>query len=375
MHSTVLIASSEFPPGPGGIGNHAYCLADGLCREGNSVHVVAPSLNGSIDLQFDTSLSFSVARVPTGHPWKKARLVIKTITRLAKGERLVVIASGLVMLVICGWYSVLFGRKGIRYILVAHGVDVNPSSFFLRVLVYVGLKGFDLIVPVSTYTAEKIRGVSKNRLRVINNGFDPARFGQDITADKGLRKGYPSLITVGSVTYRKGQINVIKALPVILKTYPDTHYHMIGIEKEKLSLQQLAKELGVDQNITFHGPLGDRQLKAQMSAADIFVMLSNHDPSGDFEGFGIAVLEANFVGLPAIGARESGLRDAIFSGYSGLLIQHDNPDELLDAIKRILIDYDRYAANAREHAANYVWEKVIKQYVDVITEIRCGDAG
>ena len=40
-------------------------------------------------------------------------------------------------------------------------------------------------------------------------------------------------------------------------------------------------------------------------------MLSNNNNNTDFEGFGISVLEGNLYGVPAIGAKESGLEDSI----------------------------------------------------------------
>jgi glycosyltransferase involved in cell wall biosynthesis len=174
-------------------------------------------------------------------------------------------------------------------------------------------------------------------------------------------------VTVGSVTYRKGQINVIKALPVLIESFPDIHYHIIGLEAEKQQLLVLARELGVESRITFHGALSNDELKLYLQVADIFVMLSNHDPSGDFEGFGIAVLEANHMGLPAIGSEDSGLRDAIHAGYSGRLINPKNPRELQLAIQDILANHTQYKIQAREHATHFVWERVIQKYIAVLS--------
>ena len=42
----------------------------------------------------------------------------------------------------------------------------------------------------------------------------------------------PQLITVGNLTQRKGQHNMINALPELLKKYPDLHYHCVGIPTE-----------------------------------------------------------------------------------------------------------------------------------------------
>lgn len=368
MNRNVLIASSEFPPGPGGIGNHAYCLSKGLHDEGYTVSVISKARDPKEDSKFDKNLSFSVYRIPTYNIFKRTRLIIKNIHRHIKNETSIVIASGMAMLVICGFYSLFRRRMEVKFILVAHGIDINPTFYFTKLLVAFAIRGFHTVIPVSSYTAEKINGVKNDRLIVINNGFDPEKFIEDSLHDPIKRKGNPSLITVGSVTYRKGQINVIKALPILIQSFPGIHYHIIGLEIEKPQLMIVAKELGVENYITFHGALSNSLLKAHLEVADIFVMLSNHDPSGDFEGFGIAVLEANYMGLPAIGSEDSGLRDAIHSGYSGLLIDPKNTVGFKSAIEEILVHYSKYNTQAKEHATYFFWEKVIKKYITILND-------
>jgi len=366
MSKNILLVSSEFPPGPGGIGNHAYCLASGLHKAGYGVGVVSIQRDPVDDTEFDKSLPFSVQRIPHGQPISKARLIVGKIKAFPHAASNVVIASGLAMLVICGLYSRLRPRSNTTYVLVAHGIDINPTSLLYRWLVSIAIKGFHKVIAVSSYTAEKIRGVPKDKLIVINNGFDQDKFQHAGAVQPVVKKGNPSLITVGSVTYRKGQINVIKALPLLQKSFPDIHYHMVGFEHDKPHLMKLARELGVHDRITFHGPLSNSLLKAHLAVADIFVMLSNHDPSGDFEGFGIAVLEANYLGVPAIGSSNSGLRDAIHSGYSGLLITPDDTTGFKDAIQKILEQSIQYRTQAAEHASHFLWEKIITQYIAVL---------
>ena len=41
-HKNILIFSSEFPPGPGGIGNHAFNLAKALSKVSFKVKVLTP---------------------------------------------------------------------------------------------------------------------------------------------------------------------------------------------------------------------------------------------------------------------------------------------------------------------------------------------
>jgi len=362
----LLLVTSEFPPGPGGIGNHAYNLASGLAKRNYFVNVISIVRDSEAESEFDQAQPFLIERIPSGKIFQKASLIVKSINNLSKHTTLTVVASGLAMLVICGTYSILSRNSRIKFVLIAHGIDINTTSFVYRKLVSFAIRGFNRIIAVSSYTASKIKGIKQSKIQVINNGFDPEKLQKSDNVKVENRLGYPSLITVGSVTYRKGQINVINALPILLEAYPSIHYHMIGIEKDKSALISLAKKLKVESAITFHGALPDAQLQQQLLQSDIFLMLSNHTLEGDFEGFGIAVLEANHLGVPAIGSRESGLRDAIKDGYSGFLIERKNVEELKAAITHILADLEGFKSRARERALNFKWDKVIEQYVAVL---------
>ena len=63
--NNILFISSEFPPQPGGIGNHAYNLADSLHSEGKHVTVLTDvrSNNGAPEKDFDNQLKFDVQRI------------------------------------------------------------------------------------------------------------------------------------------------------------------------------------------------------------------------------------------------------------------------------------------------------------------------
>ena len=63
-HSKILIISSEFPPGPGGIGNHAYNLANELSKRGNFVIVntISDYVTNRQARAFDKKLSFRIYR-------------------------------------------------------------------------------------------------------------------------------------------------------------------------------------------------------------------------------------------------------------------------------------------------------------------------
>jgi phosphatidylinositol alpha-1,6-mannosyltransferase len=65
-------------------------------------------------------------------------------------------------------------------------------------------------------------------------------------------------------------------------------------------------------------------------------MTSRYTSAGDFEGYGIAVLEAALCGKPAVVAANSGLLEAIVEGETGLSVPENDPARTADAIVSLL---------------------------------------
>src|SRR5690606_39827613 len=124
-----------------------------------------------------------------------------------------------------------------------------------------------------------------------------------------------------------------------------------------------AKALGVADQVTFHGAVPESSLKSLLLATDVFVMLSTESETGDVEGFGIAILEANALGIPAIGAKGCGIEDAINNYKSGIVINPKENLEIVDAIDTILNNMDSYKTKTLEWASSFSWNKIILDYL------------
>ena len=127
----ILLVTSEFPPQPGGIGNHAYQLAKYLTLSHFEVHVISDqrSETGADETSFDGDLSFMVYRVPKTKLrfWmylKRLQLVLKHL----KGSQ-TVLASGKFSLWVVAFASLFFKRQ---YLAVIHGTEVNLKQRFFK---------------------------------------------------------------------------------------------------------------------------------------------------------------------------------------------------------------------------------------------------
>ena len=167
---------------------------------------------------------------------------------------------------------------------------------------------------------------------------------------------------MGSISLRKGQYNVIKFLPQIIKEFPLTHYHCVGNYEDKEDLLKLIKQLNLNNMVTLHGIIKHSELEKMYNIAHVNMMLSNNNNNKDFEGFGISVLEGNIYGLPAIGAKKSGLEDAIKNHYNGELVNPNNIKEVIGSLKNIFMDYDNYVTRSKSYASMNKWDTKINQY-------------
>jgi len=360
----ILIVTSEFPPQPGGIGNHAYYLALYLTKNNYDVRVIADqrAVVNREEVAFDAALPFAVQRIAFQTPrfLMYFNRVVKTLSGFKNSDY--VIATGKFSLWNVAFCSLFYKREKLA---VIHGSEVNFKSAGLKQSIAISLKQFETVVAVSHYTKGLVSGLNLT-VSVIPNGIDLEKW-QLEHSEKADLKGYPVLTTVGRVSSRKGQLEVIKLLPELLKTYPDAQYHCVGIPSEADSFLEAAGVLGVAEHVVFHGALSDAALQGVLRASDVFVMLSTESSTGDVEGFGIAILEANALGIPAIGSKNCGIEDAIQDGVSGFLLDRRDASAFCRHITAVLAEPAGYKKQARAWAEQHDWNQIIKRYIAFVS--------
>lgn len=370
MSLKVLFVSSEFPPGPGGIGNHAYSLCKALAVRNYKVFVVtnADYVEHEDVLDYDKKIHPNILM---NRVFRHESLVyykrISTVIKILKRE-------GIDTMILSGKYSLWIGYLvkllyyKVKTYAILHGSEVNLGDKVLRRLTHQSIAKADELIPVSEFTYQLLPNHLKNKqYTIISNGIDCNDFKLNENDRIENFIGYPKLLTVGNVTPRKGQHRVIKALPLMRSSFPTINYHIVGLPTNQEKLIEIGTKLEVQNNITFHGRLAHRsQVYAAYKEADCFIILSENQSDGDVEGFGIVVLEANYFGLPVIGARGCGIESAIRNGYNGILVDGDNPNEINEALKTILENRDTFSQQARLWAEKHDWSTIIDEYLAVI---------
>lgn len=360
MNNEVLIVATEFPPGPGGIGSHAFSMARALCAKGFRVNIVAPADYVTEDevVDFDHRQIFNIVRYDRAerfHYLKRFRVASRHIKHN-------VILTGKYALWIGLWLGIRFPK--VNRIAILHGTEVRPSFFFDRVMTHLSIASMSKVVAVSSFTKSLIPNwtIKNKDVSIVPNGINPEEFDDRVNRMELI--GTPALLTVGNVTPRKGQHRVIKAMPEILKKYPDVHYHIVGLPTYKDQFLKLAQSLGVEQSITFHGKIKQREdLYRFYQSSDVFMILSENQKNGDCEGFGIVVLEAGYYGLPSIGATGSGIVDAISDGESGYLVNGDDAKGICETIDKVMQNKENLREGAKAFAIEHDWNIIINDII------------
>jgi phosphatidyl-myo-inositol dimannoside synthase len=225
-----------------------------------------------------------------------------------------------------------------EYCTIAHGIEVwgNWSPSFRR-----GMSQSARILAVSRFTRESVLAHLDGAappIDVFPNTIDTSRF-HPAPADARVRRRWQIepdaqvMLTVARLSkseHRKQYRMILEQLPDLVVEFPRLVWVLAGHGNDLEDLRQEAKRLGVESHCRFTGFVLDEQLPELYRAADVFVLPSKK------EGFGIVFLEAIASGLPVIAGNQDGSVDALRDGELGLLVNPDQPDEILQALRRIL---------------------------------------
>ena len=194
----------------------------------------------------------------------------------------------------------------------------------------------DRLVAVAPSEAELARAmgvVPSDRVRLIENGIDPAAFEVSVDrtakrAELGLTAGDAVLLSVGALRPQKGHRYLIEALPDVLVRHPQVRVLIAGAEGEGSGLAELAGRLRVEHRVHLLGTRTD--VPALLKSADCFVLPSL------WEGGPYALLEAMAAGTPVVASRILGVADWVREGQTGRLAEPGVPRSLARAIDRAL---------------------------------------
>lgn len=179
----------------------------------------------------------------------------------------------------------------------------------------------------------------------------------------GLKDDDIMLISMGDLVARKNYPAAIRA--IAKANDPRLHYMICGRGTDLESLQNLAKELGVEEQIHFLGFRTD--VKELLTGADIFLFTTRQ------EGLPRSMMEAMASGLPCVASAIRGNVDLVENGVNGFTCQTDDVDGYAAAIERIVADPQlrqtmrkNNLEKIRKYDVNVVQQELREIYADVL---------
>ncbi len=169
-------------------------------------------------------------------------------------------------------------------------------------------------------------GIPRDRIDVIYNGVEPGPGPGESSADKGTLR----VMLVANLRPVKSVETLLQAAPAIIKQIPKTRFEIIGEGSDRPRLEQLASQLGVGDQVLFHGSRADVDQLLNGGAVGVLTSTS--------EGFSNSILEYMRAALPVVATAVGGNKEVVRDGETGLLIPPRDPEALSQKLIQLLTD-------------------------------------
>lgn len=286
------------------------------------------------------------------------------------------------LLILCGHVNLLPAALLAQRIcggtvhLIVHGIDAwTPTP---NLIANAATRAVDGFIAVSDVTKKRFKRWARLRVdqgMVLPNCVDLSAFAAgpkpQALLDRYALHGRKVLLTLGRLASEeryKGFDEVLEALPRLASTIPNLAYLIVGDGPDRKRLVAKAQRLGLEVRdfsshargtrplpsghsrvtsgrspvVIFTGRIPESEKADHYRVADAYVMPS----SG--EGFGIVYLEALACGIPVIGSKADGSREALREGRLGELVDPRDPDDVDRTISRVLNRNGEYRPPSRD---------------------------
>jgi glycosyltransferase involved in cell wall biosynthesis len=221
-------------------------------------------------------------------------------------------------------------------------------------------------------------GIHESRLHVLGMGVNlPARDGADAAAFRareGISATAPVITFMGSLTFDKGAVHVLRAMLAVWQARPNAVVVFAGDAPGPGGFEDAFSAIPAGQRsqVKRAGVVHGRDKQNMLAATDVFAMPSRVD------SFGIVYLEAWMHGKPVIGADAGGVPDVIASGEDGLIVPFGDTAALAQAMLRLISnDAEREAmggAGRRKVEARFTWDSRHQVLRDIYLQLHARSA-
>jgi glycosyltransferase involved in cell wall biosynthesis len=223
-------------------------------------------------------------------------------------------------------------------------------------------------IAISNYTKKYFQNtISKYPISLLHNAIDYNKFKKSENSQK--QKKDLTITNTGSFVNKKNQAFILDIAQELKLKNIDFKIDLLGDGPNKSKLVVKSKQLGLENNLFFHGNVNN--VEEFLWKSDIYLHTATYEP------LGLVLLEAMAAGLPVITLDGKGNRDLIVEGKNGYMIFDQDPQLFADKIIEVWNDkpkYEEMSKYAQEYAKQYdinpYVEKLLALYQKAIDEKR-----
>jgi teichuronic acid biosynthesis glycosyltransferase TuaC len=266
-----------------------------------------------------------------------------------------------------GFAAVLVGKiLGVPVTVSARGTDINvyPAFRLIRPLIRWTLQESAGLIAVSRALKERMvaLGVSEERIFVVPNGVDTARFRPTATQEArrrlGLAEEGPLLVAVGALIAAKGHQLLIRAFSQIAPKHPGLRLYILGEGTYRRELERLLRELGLQERVLLPGKRPNDELPLWFSAASASCLSSSR------EGWPNVITESLACGTPVVATRVGGIPEILYSSEFGVLVNQTVESIAAGMEHALSKEWDREAISTQAHMRT--WHTVAVEVEQVL---------
>jgi len=346
----------------------------GMIEQGHDVRIFAKRPSQPTPVHPDVErlglLDRTIYRVqpPARKGWRRLRAAIQTVRTLARAPGSTVRLLGqqlrrprefeyprflLLASVLRGRFDVIhchFGPNGVLMlplkqarptvplVVTFHGYDIRMALAQDRDVYRQLFDRADLLMANSGYTAGVLRelGAAPSKICVHPPGVDLEYYRPAETAAESVNEADLRIITVGRLVPEKDITLAVQAVSLLRDRRPDLRcrFDIVGQGPLEGEISRQIEQLALSDRVFLRGYMTRPQVLEALRQADVFLS------SSVAEGLGLALLEAQAVGLPVVAPDVQGIPYAVDPGQSALLVPSGDAGAMAEALDRLAADPD-----------------------------------
>jgi len=262
-------------------------------------------------------------------------------------------------------------KSGLPLVVHFHGFDASVYNVIKKNNEYQEVFAYaSKVIGVSKVMMEKLKLLGCPEDKLIYNVYGPQpEF--HLVKPTFVKKQF---VAIGRFTNKKAPYYTLLAFAEAVKQNPDARLIMAGEGYLLNTCKNLARQLGVENQVSFPGVISPAAYRKLLSESLAFVQHSITAENGDMEGTPLAVLEASAAGLPVIATIHAGIPDVIVDGKTGLLSDEHDVQAMAANMVKLLEDVDFAmllgAAGMKNIKQHFSLERHITSLQDTLQSIK-----